>query len=72
MFRGLGFQGLGGAEVEVRFKYLGGRLERLDVFKLPRTDTPPGSCWGQRHVGWIGMLMMVLRLIMDDVLPLAG
>jgi hypothetical protein len=60
------------AEVEVRFKYLGGRLERPDVFKLPSEDTPPGSCCGQRHVGWIGMLMMVLRLIMDDVLPLAG
>jgi hypothetical protein len=50
---------------------LGGRLERL-VFKLLNDETMPGSCWGQRHDGVMGILMMVLRLRMEDVLPLAG
>jgi hypothetical protein len=56
----------------IRFEYLGGRLERLDDFKLPKEATAPGSCSAQRQVGWIGILMMVLRLRIDEVLPLAG
>ena len=51
--------------------HLGGRLERLEDFR-PSDGTTPGSGCGQRHVGVMGMLMMALRLRMEEVLPLAG
>ncbi len=52
--------------------HLEGRLERLEVFTIPKDDVMPDSCCGHRHDGVMGMLMMVLRLRMEEVLPLAG
>ncbi len=52
--------------------HLEGRLERPEVFIIPKDDKLPDSCWGHRHDGVMGMLMMVLRLRMEEVLPLAG